>query len=202
MTNHQNPTQSLDRRTALGGIAALAATASFLGAKGRAAAQDALPDYSGHPLCGMWLAIPNAALPTSPMFVAPSHFTPDGYIIFAFPPVDLGENGLFYQSGFFGTWAPVDDNRGRWHGVSMSSDANGAFTGSTELDTIITVLDDGTFIDDGRDSRVTIRDPFNNVVFVIEPTGEPNGRPPVTARKMTIDDAGFPAPPSAATPTT
>ncbi len=191
--------QVIDRRRAIGGAAALAA---FAGLGGRAAAaQESLPDYSSHPLCGMWLANANAALPTSPQFVAPSLFTADGFSMFAFPPADVGENGIVFQSGFLGTWEPVDDTHGRWHGVSMSADASGAFTGSTELDTIITILEDGTFIDDGRDSRVTIRDPFNTVVMVIEPTGEPNGRPPVTARKMTIDDAGFPVPPPAATPT-
>jgi hypothetical protein len=199
MNNHL--TDTLDRRTAIGGAALLAATAGLFGHPRIASAQSARADYSDHPMAGMWLALPNAALPTNPMFAAPSFFSPDGYSLFSFPPVDIGENGLFYQSAFFGVWEPVDDTSGRWHGVSMSSDATGLFTGTTELDTVITILDDGTFIDDGSWSRVTVRDALHNVLLVIEPTGEPNGRPPVTARKMTIDDAGFPAPPPTATPT-
>ncbi len=197
----ENPTQSFDRRAAIGGAALLAASAGLFGHARSATAQNALPDYSSHPMCGMWLAVPSAALPTSPLFVAPSFFSADGFTIFSFPPADLGESGIFFQSGFFGIWEPVDDFSARWHGVNMTSDSSGLFTGTTEIDTVITILDDGSFIDDGSHSRVTIRDAANTILVAIEPTGQPGPGKPVTARKMTIDDAGFPAPTPAATPT-
>ncbi len=191
----------INRRTAIGGAAAIATMAGFLGASRISAAQEALPDYSSHPMCGMWLAVPNPALSTSPQFIAPSFFSPDGFSMFAFPPADVGENGIFFQSGFFGIWEPVDDTSARWHGVNMTADITGQFTGTTEVDTIVTIHDDGTFSDDGSYSRVTIRDAANNVLVAIEPTGDPVPGTPVTGRKMTIDDAGFPSPTEAATPT-
>ena len=155
----------LNRRAALGGAATLAAMVGLMGRNGHAAAHRKKVDYSRHPLTGMWLAMPNPALPENPPFPAPSLFTADGFTIFIFPITDLGPQGTIFQTGFTGTWEPDGPQRGHFTGVQLLSDANGTFTGSVTVDGYPVVSEDGqTFIDDGSKVLVTIRDPAGAVV--------------------------------------
>src|SRR5262245_21907280 len=115
----------LNRRTALGGAAALAALVGLGGRTGHASAHRKHVDYSYHPLTGMWLAIANPALPESPQFPALSLFTADGFMIATFPITDLGLQGPFFQTGLTGTWEPDGPQRGHFTSVNLLSDANG-----------------------------------------------------------------------------
>jgi hypothetical protein len=179
----------LNRRAALGGTAALAAMVGLGGRTGHASAHGKKVNYSRHPLTGMWLAMPNPALPENPQFPAPSLFTADGFTIFIFPITDLGPQGPFFQTGFTGTWEPDGPQRGHFTGVQLLSDANGTFTGSVTVDGYPVVSEDGqTFIDDGSKVVVTIRDPSGAVVASFPGAG---GRP-VTAIRMSPGNPGFP----------
>ena len=147
------------------GPATLAAMVGLMGRTGHASVHRKKVDYSRHPLTGMWLAMPNPALPENPPFPAPSLFTADGFTIFIFPITDLGPQGTIFQTGFTGTWEPDGPQRGHFTGVQLLSDANGRFTGSVTVDGYPVVSEDGqTFIDDGSKVLVTIRDPAGAVV--------------------------------------
>jgi hypothetical protein len=179
----------LNRRAALGGAATLAAMVGLMGRTGHASAHRKRVDYSRHPLTGMWLAMPNPALPENPQFPAPSLFTADGFTIFIFPITDLGPQGTIFQTGFTGTWEPDGPQRGHFTGVQLLSDANGTFTGSVTVDGYPVVSEDGqTFIDDGSKVVVTIRDPSGAVVASFPGAGSR----PVTAIRMSPGNPGFP----------
>ena len=169
--------------------AALAAMVGLVGLSGHTAAHGKKVDYSRHPLTGMWLAMPNPALPENPQFPAPSLFTADGFTIFIFPLTDLGPQGTIFQTGFTGTWEPDGPQRGHFTGVQLLSDANGTFTGSVTVDGYPVVSEDGQpFIDDGSKVVVTIRDPSGAVVASFPGAGSR----PVTAIRMSPGNPGFP----------
>ncbi len=155
----------------------------------RALAQET-PDYSSHPLTGIWLAMANPALPETQKFPAPGIFTADGIAISSFPVSDIGPGGPVLQTGFIGIWEPYDEQTGHMTVVTMQSGLDGTFLGSVTINGFPHVSDDGaTFIDDFSLSYVTIRDASGAVVMEIPP-GTPNR--PVTAMRMTVGNAGFP----------
>lgn len=66
-------------------------------------------DHSSHPLTSMWLVMANPALPENPSFPAPAWFSASGNVVLAFPPSDIGPNGVVLQSSPVGIWESYDD---------------------------------------------------------------------------------------------
>lgn len=95
---------SVSRRSAFVGLGAGAAGLALAAAVGSAAAQDAPPDFSAHPLTGMWLAMANPTLPEDPQFPSPGMFSADGYVVIGMQPVQRGQDGVQFISELIGTW--------------------------------------------------------------------------------------------------
>ena len=168
-----------------GGSLALALAAS----PGRALAQET-PDYSNHPLTGVWLAMANPALPENPQFPAPGVFTANGIAITNFSVSDIGPGGPMLQTGFIGVWEPYDERTGHMTVVTMQSSVDGVFLGSVTIDGYPRVSDDGaTFVDDFSLVTVTIRDATGAIVQQVPPG---SGGRPVTAVRMAVGAPGFP----------
>ena len=167
-----------------------------------AAAQDALPDFSDHPMTGTWLAMANPPLPDAPQVAAPSLLGADGSVLLMFPLTQAGPQGVQFNSAYVGTWEPDGERRAHFTAVQVLSDANGTFLGTVTVDGYPEASEDGqTFADDGSRVTVTIRDPAGAVVQQVLPTGAPSGRP-VTGMRMGPGVPGFPAgTPAAGTPT-
>jgi len=184
----QQPTHSLSRRTTL---AALAGGSLALGLGSRAAAAQAEPvDHTGHPLTGMWLAMPPATLPEDPPFPAPSLFAADGTVLLSFPVCLRDANGVGFYSPAVGTWEPHDEQTGHFTAVQTITNIEGTLLSSITIDGFPHVSEDGqTFIDDGSLVTVTIRDPAGAIIAVVPP-GTPG--PPVTAVRMSPGVSGFP----------
>src|SRR5680860_35909 len=122
------PTHTLSRRTSL---AALAGGSLALALGSRAAVAQAEPvDHTGHPLTGMWLAMPNPTLPEGPPFPAPSLFAADGTVLLSFPVCQRGANGVEFYSPVVGTWEPHDEQTGHFTAVQTISDIEGTFLSS------------------------------------------------------------------------
>jgi hypothetical protein len=69
--------------------------------------------------------------------------------------------------------------------VYLTSDVNGAFTGSVTVDAYQTISDDGqTWV--SNDGTVTIRDASNNVTFVV-----PKGGPEATGIRINVGSYDF-----------
>ncbi len=162
---------------------------ALAGAPIRALAQEA-PDYSSHPLTGIWLAMANPALPENPQFPAPSVFTADGYVVLSFPPIGIGANGPVIQSSPVGIWEPYDDQTGHFTVVQTQSALDGTYVGSVTINGYPSVQSgDMTFVDRIDLTHITIRDASGAVVA--EPPPDASGRP-VTGIRMAVDAAGFP----------
>jgi hypothetical protein len=198
MTTSQ-ATDALSRRTALAGLAAgglgLALATTSIGAS----AQGDATDLASHPLAGTWLAMANPPLPESPQIAAPSLFGADGSVLLMFPLTQVGPQGVVFNSAYVGTWEADGERRGHFTAVQVTSDASGAFTGTTTVDGYPLVSEDGqTFIDDGSKVMVTIRDPAGAIVQQFPGAGSR----PVTGMRMGPSKPGFPAAtPEAGTPT-
>jgi hypothetical protein len=190
---------SLSRRTALVGLGA-GGIGAALAAGGRiAAAQEEAPDATAnHPLTGTWMAMANPPLPEDPQVAAPSLFAADGTVLLLFPATQRGPGGPVFQSAYVGVWEPDGDRRGHFTATQSLSDAEGTFLGTVTVDGYPEVNEDGqTFIDDGSQVMVTMRDASGAIVNQIVPTGQPIPRP-VTAVRMGVGAPGFPAPTSTA----
>jgi len=199
MTTRQ-PIPYVSRRGALAGIGAgsLGAALGLAAAPGRAAAQDATTaDLADHPLTGVWLAMANPPLPDDPQFPAPSVFAADGTVLLVFPLTQAGPQGVAFNSPVVGTWQPDSDRRGHFMAVQTLSDAAGAYLGTVTIDGYPEVGADGqTFIDDGSQAVITIRDVAGAVVQQMPAVGAR----PVTAIRMGPGQPGFPPTADAATP--
>ena len=162
---------------------------ALAGSSKRALAEE-MPDYSSHPLTGVWLAMANPALPETPQYPAPGIFTADGMAITIFPVSDVGPGGPMLQSGFIGVWEPYDERTGHMTVVTMQSSLDGVFLGSVTIDGFPRVSDDdATFEDDLSLTTVTIRDASGAIVQQVPPGA---GGRPVTAIRMAVDAPGFP----------
>jgi hypothetical protein len=178
----------LSRRAALGSLGALAAVLGLNSRIHRAAAQEAT-DLSGHPLAGTWLAMANPPLPDDPQVPVPSLFGADGTVLLAFPPTQVGPQGVALNAPIVGVWAPDSERRGHFTAVQPLSDANGAYLGTVTIDGYPEVSEDGqTFSDDGTRAVITIRDAAGAVVQEISGLFER----PVTAIRMGVGVPGFP----------
>ena len=190
--NHRHPRVSVNRRAALGGVGALAATTVGLGTLHRAAAQDAASAMASHPIVGVWMV----TTPTGPALAV---FSADGSNIQGVPTVQAGPAGVTFTGTQVGTWEPVDERGIHFTGVQLHTDAAGAFTGTVTIDDHPRVSEDGqTFVDDAPETTITIRDPAGNVVEIINPFP---GAPPATGVRMSVGSPGFPEAAAEATAT-
>lgn len=177
----------ISRRTALGGVAGVAALG--LAASPVRAQTASLAD---HPLTGTWLAMGNPPLPDVPQFAAPSLFAADGTVLLVFPLLQKGPQGLIVNSPVVGVWEPDGDRRGHFTAVQVLTDDAGTFVGTLTIDGHPEVSEDGkTFIDDGSRVMLTMRDAAGAITNQVMPTGQPAG-PPVTATRMAVGAPGFP----------
>ena len=151
------------------------------------AAQEAQADYTGHAWVGTWMA-------TTPGGLAPGYFAADGSVVMGLQATQAGPMGVAYVSSEIGRWEPVDERTAHFTAVQILSDADGQFIGTITIDGYPVVNEDGqSFIDDGSQGSVTIRDADHKVVETIT---EP---PTVTGVRMAVGAPGFPEE-SAATP--
>ena len=173
----------LNRRAALGATGATAALCLGSRLSGASAQEAAGEAMASHPIVGVWLFM-NATVPPSP---STAIFAADGSVV-----VESAVNyqhtarGVVYASDLIGTWEPVSERGIHLTGLSIESDANGAYTGTTTLDGYPVVSADGqTWTDDGTQAQLTIRDAANAVVAVLGGGGDqPPITPPVRATRM------------------
>jgi hypothetical protein len=203
------PSSGLSRRAALGGVGA-AAAALGLGTVSRVTAQEATPSaMAEHPIVGVWVFM-NATVPPSP---STAIFAADGSVVVA-SAVNYQDaaRGVVYASDLIGTWEPTGPRSVHLTGISIASDHNGGYTGTSTLDGYQVVSADGhTWTDDGTQVQLTIRDAANAVVTVLGGGGDqPPITPPVVATRMRPGPLTFPPMPktsgqfpgaAAATPT-
>ncbi len=182
------PTPSVSRRATLAALAG-GGLGMALVTGGQAARAD-LVDYSDHPLCGVWLAMANPPLPESPQIPVPSIFAADGTVVLSFPLIQLGPDGVQFNSAHVGVWEPYDEQTGHFTATQSISDIEGTLLSTVTVDGHPHVNEDGqSFIDDGSLVTVTIRDATGAEIAVVPP-GTP-GRP-VTAVRMSTGVSGFP----------
>jgi hypothetical protein len=194
---HHSTRSTVSRRAALASAGAGGALLAFAGRAARVGAQGA-PDLADHPLTGTWLAMANPPVPEDPQFAAPSLFAADGTVLLLFPATQRGPRGPVFQSAYVGVWEPDGERRGHFTAVQSLSDGEGTFLGTVTVDGFPEVSEDGqTFVDDGSQVTVTMRDAAGAIVNQIAPTGQPAGRP-VTAMRMGVGAPGFPEPAGAA----
>ena len=154
-----------------------------------AAASVAPDDLSQHPLVGTWLAMANPPRPGDPLVAAPAVFTADGTVSLVFPLSQIGLAGIEFTTAGVGTWEAVDHRQGHFTAIEVISDANGVFTGTVTIDGFPTVSEDGqTFLDDGSQAVITIRDASGKVLNVI---GDNEPVQPVAATRMGVGQPGF-----------
>ena len=155
------------------------------------AAQEAPADFTGHAWVGTWMA-------TTPGGLALGNFAADGSVVMGLQATQAGPMGVAFVSSEVGRWEPVDERTAHFTAVQILSDADGQFLGTITIDGYPVVNEDGqSFIDDGSQGSVTIRDAAHQIVETIT---EP---PTVTGVRMGVGVPGFPAaPPEASTPTT
>ena len=152
------------------------------------AAQETPADFTGHAWVGTWMA-------TTPGGLAPGYFAADGSVVMGLQATQVGPMGVTFVSSEVGRWEPVDERTAHFTAVQILSDADGQFLGTITIDGYPVVNDDGqSFIDDGSQGSVTIRDANHQVVETIT---EP---PTVTGVRMAVGAPGFPEE-TAATPT-
>jgi hypothetical protein len=151
------------------------------------AAQEAPDDFTGHAWVGTWMA-------TTPGGLAPGYFAADGSVVMGLQATQAGPMGVAFVSSEIGRWEPVDERTAHFTAVQILSDADGKFIGTITIDGYPVVSEDGqSFIDDGSQGSVTIRDAAHQVV---ETMTEP---PTVTGVRMAVGSPGFPEE-AAATP--
>ena len=179
---------SLSRRTALGGVGAVAAAVG-LGQVDRALAHEATPGtVAGHPLAGTWLV-------NTPGGLSPATFAADGSVVLGVPPSYVDPAlGLAFQGPALGTWEPDGERRGHFTVVQALSDANGTYLGTFLFEGYPEVSADGQSFGGDTPQRVVVRDAANNVTFdqVIPMEPEVTG----TRIGATIESVVFPAPTS------
>ncbi len=190
--------RSVSRRTALTGLGAgslgLALGVRVAGASAKAQTGS----LADHPLTGMWTAM--VTLPTSPgaPVAVPSIYSANGSVLLAFPPSEVGPQGVVLKSVAVGVWEAVDERTGHFTAVLMRSDVDGNYLGSVTIEGHPSVNEDGqTFDDQHPDKATTVRDASNAIVATIA-GGSPE---PVVGIRMGPGNPGFPELPDAATPT-
>lgn len=151
------------------------------------AAQEAQADFAGHAFVGTWMA-------STPGGLALGNFAADGSVVMGLQASQAGPMGVAFVSSEVGRWEPVDERTAHFTAVQVLSDADGQFIGTITIDGYPVVSEDGqSFIDDGSQGSVTIRDAAHQVVETIT---EP---PTVTGVRMAVGSPGFPEE-AAATP--
>ena len=183
MTVQQSPS-AFSRRTALAGLGAgslglaLAVPTRQARAEGTSLAE--------HPLTGTWLL-------TLESGVAPAVFAPDGTVTLAWQVCGTGSNGaLEYTTAGVGTWKSTGERGGYVNVLQVLADETGAFVGTRSLHCYPEVSEDGrSFLDDGVQIRVYVRDAANTVTAIL---GEDGDSAPMTGIRMSPGSPGFPGP--------
>lgn len=189
--------RSVSRRAALTGLGAGGLGLAFASQLTGAFASANSAALADHPLTGMWTAM--VWLPTSPgvPVAVPSIYTADGSVLLAFPPSEVGPQGVVLKSVAVGIWEALDERTGYFTAVLMRSDVQGNYLGSVTIEGYPTVGDDGqTFEDLHPDNVTTIRDASNAIIASI-PGGSTE---PVRGNRMAPGNPGFPEPSDEATP--
>ena len=175
-------TASVSRRSALAGLGvggfglALSSTGDQATAK--------TTDLADHPLTGTWLA-------TVPGGMAPSLFAADGTVLLAWPICMPGPDGdTAYTTSGVGTWERTSERGGYFNVVQVLSDKSGVFIGTRSVHGYPIVSDDGrSFLDDGKQVRVYVRDASNEVTAIL---GENGDLPQISGIRMSPGTPGFP----------
>jgi hypothetical protein len=165
-------------------------------------AQDATPTaMSTHPIVGSWLGMLTG---TGAAFA--EVFGADGTVVIGFQPTETGDpiagaDGVTYLGPGVGVWEATGPHSVAITVIQALSDSTGATLGTLTIDDYLDLSDDGqTFVADwSHGSMLTYRDTANVVVasFAVDPSF-----PPLTATRMRVGAAGFPAgTPTAGTPT-
>ena len=117
---------SLSRRRAIAGIGVGGLGVALATTTTRAAETMNLAD---HPMCGVWLGVPNPPLPDDPPYHAAAKFGADGTVHLNNPVSQVGQGGVEFVSANVGVWEPYDELTAHFTVVQTISDANGAYTG-------------------------------------------------------------------------
>jgi hypothetical protein len=179
---------AISRRAALAGLGI--ATVGVRGVR-LAAAQSPEPERAVHPIVGAWLTMN----PGDPPSASPVSFTADGIMTVAYAPSFVDpDQGVLLQGPAIGSWEPTGDRSLRFTFVQALSNLDGTYRGTFTLNGFPVVSDDGlSFVDDGTQASVALRDATNAIVFQ---AGGGQGAapitPPVQARRLRVGDPGFP----------
>ena len=144
--------------------------------------------------------------PGDPPSASPVSFTADGIMTVAYPPSFVDpDQGVLLQGPAIGSWEPTGDRSLRFTFVQALANLDGTYRGTFTLNGFPVVSDDGlSFVDDGTQASVILRDAANAIV--VQAGGGQGAEPitpPVHARRLRVGDPGFPADaagPATATP--
>jgi hypothetical protein len=151
---------AISRRAALAGLGI--ATVGVRGVR-LAAAQSPEPERAVHPIVGAWLTMN----PGDPPSASPVSFTADGIMTVAYAPSFVDpDQGVLLQGPAIGSWEPTGDRSIRFTFVQALSNLDGTYRGTFTLNGFPVVSDDGlSFVDDGTQASVILRDAANAIVF-------------------------------------
>jgi hypothetical protein len=194
-------TSNLTRRSALAGIGA-GGFGMALGSSASAAAKTAAISTAGHPGVGTWLLMSpgTSATPTILMLTADglamscgmvnhvkvAAISPAGYPGGAMGAAAHGP--VIFSSPSMGFWEATSDRELHVTLTAIETDGDGAFTGTTTVESFPVLGEDGmSFTDDGLRTSATARDATFSVVAAV--TG---GSLALTAHRLAAGAAGFP----------
>ncbi len=159
----RQPDRPVSRRAALAGLGAGGLGAALAATARGGAAQDAAADMASHPLVGTWLS------GTTPNDIALNYWGPDGSMTLQTIIVPGESEGSFvYNDQAMGVWEPISARGIHITFTWTTRDATGAPIGSTTVEGFPVASEDGmSFLDDGTQVVVTLRDPTGVVTQVI-----------------------------------
>ena len=163
MNDHTRSPFGLSRRTALAGLGAGGLGLALATTSRPAAAQDAASEMAHHPLVGTWLS------GTGPNDIAINYWGADGSMTLTAIIIPMGSEGSFtYNDQAMGVWEPISERGIHITFTWTTRDATGAPIGSTTVEGYPVASEDGmSFLDDGTQVVVTLRDPTGAVTQVI-----------------------------------
>ena len=150
MTTHRTPA-TVSRRTALAGLGAGSLSLIAHPALARKAT-----DMATHPLVGTWIS------GSGPNDLTLNHWGADGSVSLQSSTYPVEVDGvLTYNDSVFGVWEPTTERGAHITFTWITRDATGAALSSTTVDGYPVASEDGmSFIDEGTQVVVTVRDPW------------------------------------------